>query len=171
LRKSVLALPIFLAGYLAASAAAADEAEVRSFVKAYLTEAAGGSIGPTSLAVAFFDLNADGTDEAIVYVVGSYWCGSGGCDALVLTPSSEGFEVVMDASVTRTPIGVLETATNGWRDIFVTIGGGGGQAGAVVMKFDGQSYPGNPTAPPAEPTDATAATVLFGEDVVGIPLD
>jgi len=156
---------------LSASAVAADETDVRTFLKTYLQKEMGGAdIGPTKAAIAFFDLNADGNEEAIVYVVGSMWCGSGGCNALVLTPSGDGFEVVMDASVTRTPIGVLDTATNGWRDLFVSIAGGGIAAGTVAMKFDGNSYPDNPTVAPAVPVDASGGNMLFTEDETGSPL-
>ena len=155
----------------ASAAAVADEADVRAFLKTYLQKEMGGAdIGPTKAAIAFFDLNADGNEEAIVYVVGSMWCGSGGCNALVLTPSGDGFDVVMDASVTRTPIGVLDTSSNGWRALFVSIAGGGAAAGTAAMKFDGKSYPGNPTVAPAEPVDASEAEVLLTEDEMESPL-
>jgi hypothetical protein len=35
---------------------------------------------------ALVDLNADGSEEAIVYLRGENPCGSGGCNALVLAP-------------------------------------------------------------------------------------
>jgi len=156
---------------LVASAAAADEADVRTFLKTYLQNQMGGAdIGPTKAAIAFVDLNGDGEEEAIVYIVGSMWCGSGGCNALVLTPDGDGFDVVMDASVSRTPIGVPDTSSNGWRDLFVSIAGGGIAAGTVAMKFDGSSYPDNPTVAPPEPVGASAAEVLLTEDETGSPL-
>jgi hypothetical protein len=159
---------VAVAAVLGASAAMADEADVRTFLKTYLQNEMGGAdIGPTKAAIAFFDLNADGEEEAIVYVVGSMWCGSGGCNALVLTPNGASFDVVMDASVTRTPLGVLDTSSNGWRDLFVSIAGGGIAAGTVAMKFDGKSYPDNPTVEPAEPVDASAAKALFTADERG----
>jgi len=162
---------IFFLTIALAFAASADETDVRTFLKAYLQNEVGGAdIGPTKVAISFFDLNGDGKDEAIVYIVGSMWCGSGGCNALVLTPSDATFDVTMNASVTRTPIGVLNTSSNGWRDLFVSIAGGGIEAGTVAMKFDGNSYPDNPTVEPAKPVDATGATVLFAEDESGSPL-
>jgi hypothetical protein len=38
----------------------------------------------TRYIAAFRDLNDDGTPEAIVYLIGKRWCGSGGCNTLVL---------------------------------------------------------------------------------------
>lgn len=152
--------------------AAADEASVRAFLKTYLrNQVHTVDIGRTEAAIAFFDLNADGQDEAIVYIVGPMWCGSGGCGALVLTPRGATFDVVMDASVTRTPIGVLDASSKGWRDLFVSISGGGIKAGTVAMTFDGKSYPSNPTVQPARPVDATGAKVLLTEDATGSPLE
>ncbi len=42
----------------------------------------------TRYVAAFRDLNSDGVHEAIVYLVGSSWCGSGGCNTLVLAQYS-----------------------------------------------------------------------------------
>jgi hypothetical protein len=38
----------------------------------------------TRYVLAFRDLDTDGTPEAIVYLVGKKWCGSGGCNTLIL---------------------------------------------------------------------------------------
>jgi hypothetical protein len=53
------------------------------------------------------------------------YCGSGGCVTLVLQRTGQGYRTVMRASVTRPPIRVLETQHQGWKDIGVTISGGG----------------------------------------------
>jgi hypothetical protein len=39
----------------------------------------------TMFSYAFVDLNGDGKDEAIVYLTGRSWCGTGGCNTYVLT--------------------------------------------------------------------------------------
>src|SRR3954447_9430034 len=41
---------------------------------------------------AFVDLNNDGTQEAIVYVTGQRWCGSGGCPTLILSRSGPSYK-------------------------------------------------------------------------------
>ncbi len=131
--------------------------------------------GVLTYAHASVDLNGDGTDEVLAYVMGPMVCGSGGCNLYVLAPDGgnggEGWRVVTRTSVTRTPVGVLTTSTNGWRDLAVSIGGGGANAGWVRLTFDGRTYPSNPTAPPATPLDGPPdVTTLIASDPEVRPL-
>ena len=143
---------------LAAPTPASAEEDIRRFLLQEYPEAA-----PMRYALAWHDLDGDGTDEAIVHVVTPWLCGSGGCNTLVLTQAGPMWRKVADISVSRTPVAVLDSATGGWKDITVSIGGGGGASGTAVLKFDGESYPSNPTVPPAEMTDAQG-TVLIAEE-------
>lgn len=118
---------------------------------------------PLRYALAWHDLDGDGADEAIVYMVSSYYCGTGGCNTLVLTPAGPMWREVANISVSRTPIGVAESATNGWQDLTVAVGGGGGEAGYALLKFDGEAYPSNPTVAPAEMTDEIGTQLLAEE--------
>lgn len=174
MRKNVVWLAAALATVLAASGAAAAEAEldgVRDFLRGFLIEKYGAAdLAATRAAIALRDLDGDGADEAVVFVLSPNWCGSGGCNAYVLTPAGDGYRVVMDATVTETPIGVLPTTSHGWLDLFVSVGGGGAPAGAVAMRFDGTAYPSNPTAAPAEPVDAAGGEVLIAGDARGAVL-
>jgi hypothetical protein len=131
--------------------------------------------GALTYAHASVDLNGDGTDEVLAYVMGPMVCGSGGCNLYVLAPDGgnggEGWRVVTRTSVTQTPIGVLPTSTNGWRDLAVSIGGGGADAGWVRLTYDGRTYPTNPTAPPATPLDsAPDVTTLIASEPDARPL-
>lgn len=131
--------------------------------------------GPLTYAFAPVDLNGDGTDEGLAYVMGPMVCGSGGCNLYVLVPQGEdggeGWRVVTRTSVTRTPVGVLTTSTNGWRDLAVSIGGGGAEAGWVRLTYDGRTYPTNPTAPPATPLEGQPdVTTLIASDPDARPL-
>lgn len=110
------------------------------------------------------DLNGDGSDEVLAWVAGPMVCGSGGCGLYVLTPEGDGWRVVTETSVTQTPIGVLSTSTNGWRDLAVSVGGGGMPAGWMKLAFDGTSYPTNPTVAPAEPLDQPDVETLIASD-------
>ncbi|MBJ3783995.1 hypothetical protein [Devosia sediminis] len=141
--RHMLALVIALLALVAP--AKADEAMVRAFMEDWIEEQ-GGAAEETDMAIGFVDLDYDRVDEAIVLLSGQYWCGSGGCDALVLRSNANGYDIIMESSVTRAPIGVLGTSSNGFRDLFVQIGGGGLPAGPVAMRFDGAAYPSNPTA-------------------------
>ncbi|MCB2067782.1 MAG: hypothetical protein KDE15_14215 [Erythrobacter sp.] len=111
-------------------------------------------------ALAWSDLDGDGNDEAIVHLVGPYFCGTGGCTTLVLTQAGPMWRKVGDISVSRTPITVLDTSTNGWRDLTVAVSGGGMAGGNALLKFDGEAYPSNPTVEPAEMTEVLGTELL-----------
>ncbi|MFN4042176.1 MAG: hypothetical protein ACK4I0_10980 [Brevundimonas sp.] len=110
--------------------------------------------GDLTYAFAPIDLNGDGADEALAYVMGPMVCGSGGCNLYVMAREGEGWRMAARTTVTRTPIGVLPTSTNGWRDLAVSVGGGGAEAGSVRLAFDGRTYAANPTTAPAAPLGA-----------------
>ena len=110
------------------------------------------------------DLNGDGQDEVVVHVTSRDYCGSGGCVTLVLQRTGQGYRTVMRASVTRPPIRVLETRHQGWKDIGVTVSGGGaGPAYEAALAFDGRRYPSNPTTPPARPVKDAPGVTLIAE--------
>ncbi|MFO6448440.1 hypothetical protein ACLBKU_15000 [Erythrobacter sp. NE805] len=109
------------------------------------------------------DLDGDGRAETFVYATDPAYCGSGGCTLVVLSPQGHGFRVVMRSTVTQLPIRLLETSTNGWRDVGVNVSGGGTTRPSIArLRFDGERYPGNPTVPPAAPLTRPSGTVLIG---------
>jgi len=121
------------------------EDQLRSFLQNYDKDGAEDGYFP-----AFVDLNGDGEKEAIVYLVGQNWCGSGGCPTLVLAPKASSYRVVTRIFITRPPIRVLTTSSNGWRTLTVWVSGGGIQPGyEAELRFDGKTYPMNPSVPPA----------------------
>lgn len=100
----------------------------------------------------FRDLNDDGTPEAIVYLLGSNWCGSGGCDTVILERDGSSWHVVTYISLTRPPIRLLATTSHGWRSLGVWVQGGGIQPGyEAELLFNGKSYPKNPSVAPVHP--------------------
>jgi len=100
--------------------------------------------------LAFRDLNGDGIPEAIVYLSGSKWCGSGGCNTLILTPHGNSWRIVARILVTRPPIYVLSDVSKGWHSIGVWVQGGGIQPGyEAELRFNGKTYPKNPSISPA----------------------
>lgn len=137
-------------------APASAEEDIRQFLLQEYPDA-----GTIRYALARKDLNGDGTDEAIVYLAGPYFCGTGGCNMLVLTPAAAMWSKVGDVSVSRTPVAVLDSRTNGWSDLTVAIAGGGGPSGTVVLKFDGKGYPGNASM---APQTAEKGAVLLAEE-------
>jgi hypothetical protein len=151
--------------------ALADDAAVRTFLKTHLLAAdATADFSNSTVSVGYADLDGDGVDEAIAYLSGPYWCGSGGCGAYVLKAAGDTYQVVTETSVTQLPIGVLPTSSNGWRDLYVSVSGGGMAAGTVALKFDGKTYPDNPTVDTVAADPATG-TELIAEDAAGVGME
>ncbi|HXJ39706.1 MAG TPA: lysozyme inhibitor LprI family protein [Bryobacteraceae bacterium] len=111
----------------------------------------------TRYSLAWIDLNEDGKSEALVHLVSNGWCGSGGCNTLVLAQDANSWRIVANITITRPPIRVLSARSNGWRDIGVWVRGGGVTTGyEAVLHFDGRTYPANPSAIPAPPVPEKA---------------
>ena len=123
-------------------------------------------------AAAFVDLNGDGKQEAVVYLTGRDLCGSGGCDLYIYTPRRGSWREVTALSITRLPVRLLRGRTHGWRDISVFVAGGGILPGYdAQLKFNGRTYPTNPTVPPARPLrKGIPGQVLIGRQDKFLPL-
>lgn len=131
---------------------------LRSFLQDYLKDHGFPDDKTTRFTAASADLNDDGKPEFVVYITGQCWCGSGGCNLLILTPQNSTYMVVGDLSITRPPIRLLSTKSNGWHDVSAWVQGGGIQPGyEAKLPFDGKDYPSNPSVPPAVPLTRRAA--------------
>ncbi len=116
----------------------------------------------TRYVVALRDLNEDGVPEAIVYLVGNEWCGSGGCNMLVLKRNGVSWSIVTKIRIARTPIRILPDMSNGWHSIGVWVQGGGIQYGYdAELDFNGVSYPSNPSIPPARRLKSVKGDVVI----------
>lgn len=105
----------------------------------------------TRYASVFRDLNSDGVPEAIIYVISNEWCGRGGCPLLILQRNGNSWKITTQTTITNPPIRVLPTTSHGWHDLGVEVAGGGIQPGyEAELRFDGKSYPRNPSVPPAQ---------------------
>jgi hypothetical protein len=149
-----------------------QEDSLKLFLQDYLADSRSDERESTRYFPAFVDLKDGGTQEVIVYVTGRSWCGSGGCRTLVLAPKGSSYEVVTHATITRPPIRVLTTKSNGWHDISVWVQGGGIQPGyEAELPFDGKTYPSNPSVPPARRiVQEIAGEVVIPLTGKGIPL-
>ncbi len=93
---------------------------------------------------------------ALVYLVGMNWCGTGGCNLLILRPGAAGWEQVGNVSRVSNPVRLLTTSTNGLPDIGVTVSGGGGPpAYEAKVAFDGRTYPRFPSDEPLVGAEGT----------------
>jgi hypothetical protein len=118
-----------------------QEENLKTFLQDYLRDPVMGDDKTTQYSAAFVDLRNDGTQEAIVYITGRNWCGSGGCNTLILASKDSSYGVVTKILITRLPIRVLATKTNGWHDITVRVQGGGViRAYEAKFSFNDKTY-------------------------------
>jgi len=124
------------------------EDSLKSFLQHYTGTSAEGKA--TRYSAAFTDLRGDGIQEALVYLTSDGWCGSGGCTMLVLAREAPLTLSLRKTTITRLPIRVLATKSNGWFDLAVRVQGGGIPFGyEAELSFDGKTYPPNPSVLPA----------------------
>lgn len=111
---------------------------------------AGPNFGVHHNSGAFADLNGDGRSEFVAYVYGFDVCGSGGCRTVVLTPIGNGYRLVAEIPISHPPIVLRRGKSHGWRNLAVFVAGGGILPGYMAeLRFDGRTYPENPTVAPA----------------------
>jgi hypothetical protein len=91
------------------------------------------------------DLNGDDKLDALVDVSNPNFCGSSGCPMLIFKGDGKNFELVTKMSVSHSPIFVSETKTKGWSDLLMEVYGGGAKPYFALLKFNGKTYPKNPT--------------------------
>lgn len=121
------------------SALAEDSTKLDSFVQNFAYE--NGVSEKVQFQSGFADLNADGKDDAVVLLLGTEWCGSGGCTFLIFQRTDNGYSLVSQSTVTDAPIRVSKESKNGWLSLIVYSKG----SGDVIMPFDGKKYPPNPS--------------------------
>lgn len=113
---------------------------------------------------ALVDLNHDGVEDALVLLAGSDWCDSEGCTLLVLKGQVLGqaaerpsFEVISRSAVTRTPIRIGKSESEGWQSLIVHSDGS-----EKLLQFDGNRYPPNPSLQSsATPQQLDGANILL----------
>jgi hypothetical protein len=87
-----------------------------------------------------FDLNEDGRPEVFVYLMGSFFCGTGGCTLMLFTPTASGYRLVNDFPISRPPVILSPSRTAGWHDLIRIESGGGAAPTNVRHVFDGGRY-------------------------------
>lgn len=113
------------------------------------------------------DLNEDGKLEVIVYLVGAYTCGTGGCNTMIFQPSDSGYRLISNLTLVNNPIIVSNKKSNGWHNLNLYVSGGGIKSNYHVVRFDGQKYPSNPSLLPILPTGSKlAGKALISETIV-----
>ena len=116
--------------------------------------------------------HGEGADQlTLVYLSGPEYCGSGGCNLLILGRAGDAYAVLGDTSVTSLPIRILSTQSNGRPDLGVHVSGGGAPQGYEArLTFDGSRYPSNPPGPPAERVENAPGVVLIDDSAEALVL-
>jgi hypothetical protein len=126
----------------------------------------GGWGAPGSYVTSLHDLNGDGTQEAVVLLTGTDWCGSGGCTLLVAQHSAATWRLISKITLVHPPVIALDRKHSGWQSLSVTVAGGGIVTHPVTLDFRQGRYPLNPTTQPTSP----ASIPTSGEPLInGLP--
>jgi hypothetical protein len=119
-------------------------------------------IKPDHYEIARTDLNADGKEDVVALMNGkSGYRGSGGATMFVLKGAEGGFESLGSIAVVNEPIYARKSVKNGFRELLVTVSGGGATPGLAALSFDGKKYPASPGDVGAKVEDSDE--LLFAE--------
>ena len=145
------------------------EAAIRGASHDYTREAAGDE--PARYVFGRTDLDDDGNSEVFVYLLGPYFCGTGGCNLLLFSGGPMGYSLIGNFPISRTPVIVSPEKTSGWRNLIRLESGGGAPPSYVTHTFDGKTYVEHQRS--AADTEPEGMRVLVGEVTFesGIPLE
>ncbi len=116
------------------------------------------------------DLNDDGNPEIFVYLVGSSVCGTGGCSGAIFKQEDKEYKLLSRFSLVRNPVIISNTKTNGYRDIIMHISGGGIESFFAQLKYDGTTYPSNPSIEPEiNPNTKLEGIAIIADDTTKNP--
>jgi len=99
------------------------------------------------------NINEEPKKEVFVGLTGPYFCGSGGCTVLLLNPEGE---LITKFTVTEYPLLIADTFTMGWKDLILH-----SQGKDHLLKFNGKTYPSNPSIQP-DYTPTSSANPIKG---------
>lgn len=157
-------LAAILAGCASQAADTVDPAVDSASIQTYIAKDAQ-SEGPFAFDMVEVDLNGDGKEEVLVQMTDDSFCGRAGCTMFVLEKDEAGgFVRKMRATITNSPVRVLEASSQGWRDLGVTVRGSAMTPPYEArMRFDGKAYPSNPSMEPEVPATEGGTVVIWTE--------
>ncbi|RBW67451.1 tetratricopeptide repeat protein [Bacillus taeanensis] len=112
------------------------------------------------------DLDEDGKPEIFAYLVGSYLCGTGGCSAAIFKEKNENYHLLARFSIVNNPVIISDSKTRGYKDIVMNVYGGGIVPFFARLKYDGTTYPSNPSIQPkVEPGTKLDGVAIVADDI------
>ena len=107
-----------------------------------------------------YDLNGDGQEELITQLD---WCGSGGCTLLIFENHQQEWRFNSRITLVNTPINLGVKQQQGWQDLVLFVSGGGAVPNQHILRYDGVSYPLNPSTAPVANYDDISQVQLFSD--------
>lgn len=163
--KTFLLLTLASMAALAVPAAAQPDrdAEFRAFLQERFGEDRATDSG-LRYVLAWADLNGDRRPEALVYLTSRGRCGTGGCTLYIYTPEQGSWYQHGALTVTNPPVVVLNSRSNGWRDLAVRVSGGGARPRMARVRHGRITYESNPSLAPAAPVSPAGRIVITERD-------
>jgi hypothetical protein len=147
---------------------ATGEAAIAAAIRADAAKSGGLGDNPRWV-LARSDLDGDGDDEALAYVIDPQFCGTGGCTLYMLDEKDGAWVVVSKTGPSQLPVYRLDPGPDGWVALGVTTGGGGAAPAVMNVARDSNGYATNPTVPPAKPVEVAGREPLLA-DGEGLPI-
>jgi hypothetical protein len=85
----------------------------------YEKSRAGSDPRPSQYMYTFVRLSSENRPEAVVFLQGEGWCGTGGCTTLVLARNDSGYKIISHIPATPLPIRLLKAKSHGWHNLAV----------------------------------------------------
>jgi len=135
-------LPVVLSSLFAAPVLASGCQTAPASLRQFLSQ--GGWGAPDSYVASLHDLNGDGTQEAVVLLTGTDWCGSGGCTLLVAQHRGATWQLISKITLVHPPVVALDRKRSGWQSLSVTVRWGRRDHTSGHLGFPARSLPIQP---------------------------
>src|ERR1700754_655902 len=114
----------------------ADDADLRECIG---QQEGGAAAAQENMMIEEYDLNRDGVKEYEVQLSGICSCGTTNCAIYLYRSTRQGFEGIID-SASGIDLQLLETSSNGYRDLQINAHDSAVTKALTLYKFDGKQY-------------------------------
>jgi hypothetical protein len=146
---------------------------LKEFLRSYLNPGPGDHKETIRITVVSVKTEDKAGEEEIVYISGpqGLWCGTGGCNMLIVEPFQSSFKVLGNERGVQLPIRLLPSKEYGHPDIGVQVSGGGIEVPyEAILSFNGTNYPENSALPPARPVKGIEGKRIITTTEHSVPL-